>query len=493
MKRRKFVMLAAKGTGAAVLSSQIALLSSCDDSVPVTAPEVLEAEFKRKLFVPPVASGSGVRLIARNNIFNVMDGLQAEVLGYLDGSILGPTILANSGDLLQVEFNNSLTEASNIHWHGIFAPANMDGHPRDIVPAGGTKIYNFEILNRAGTYWYHPHPDMRTAEQAYGGLAGFLIVSDQEEQALLLPSGIYDIPLVIQDKNVDANGQFPYILDSNDQKNGLLGNRVIINGLHAPFIEVNSGWYRFRLLNGSNARLYNLSFTNGYPMNIIGTDGGLLAYPEQVNSIILSPGERADILVDLSKLVAGDEFFLQSEAFPGSIYQGKQGFRILKIVATGQPGVAFQLPSQLSGYLSLNPNLAIRKRSFDVSNGGGHSGHSHSSSAVVHVIDGKSYDENRIDVQCSASTFEHWIFDNTIGIDPHPMHLHGALFQVLARHGGRAKVFPHEKGWKDTVLLMPGEKVEILVRFSSHVGVFVFHCHNLEHEDSGMMLQMKLD
>ncbi len=494
MKRRIFIQKAGVGTGFLLIGGNAFFFSGCDDiGSPATAPEILEGIFNRPLPIPPAISANGATLTAQINSAFILEGQSSMVLGYYQGGILGPTLFANSGDSIDIQFINMLSEKSNIHWHGLFAPADMDGHPKDVVDPAAQKQYLFTISNRAGTYWYHPHPDLRTAKQAYEGLAGFFIVTDKEEQALKLPSGGYDIPLVIQDKRMDTSGQFPYVLDSNDHKNGLLGDRILVNGIHAPVLEISSGWYRLRLLNGSNARIYNLSFANKVPMYIIGSDGGLLQYPEQVESLLLSPGERVDMLIDCSSLTVGEEFYLQSEPFSGSIYQGKQGFNIMKLRVAGTTGFLFSVPSALSSFSMLNPGSAVRTRSFDVSNGGGHSGHDHNSTAVMHVINGKSYDEKRIDINAVSSTIEHWIFDNTIGIDPHPMHLHGAMFQVLSRTGGRAHILPHEKGWKDTVLLMPGEKVEILVQFSSHKGVYVFHCHNLEHEDSGMMLQMKLE
>ena len=454
------------------------------------APEVVEGPFDVILPVPPSIPANGAVLTAQHTTAAVFIGKTSNALGYQSGNILGPTLFAEMGGTANIVFQNDLAEPSNIHWHGLLAPADMDGHPSDLAQAGGSLNYAFPVANRAGTYWYHPHPDMKTAKQAYEGLAGFFIVNDAEEQGLGLPSGEYEIPLVIQDKRANTAGNFTYSTGMTDQMNGLLGESILVNGVHAPFVEVANRWYRLRLLNGSNGRIYNLALSNGEAFTLIGTDGGLLDAPETMTSLLLSPGERADVLLDFSSLIVGEEIFIVSKTFSGSDYQGKQAFKILKFkVNVGQPD-SFTLPTVLSNYQPIAESQATKNRSFDISNGGGHGGHG--GGMAMHNINGKSYNESRIDETVTAGTTEIWTFDNTEGIDPHPMHLHGALFQVLDRTGGRNEVFPQEKGWKDTVLAMPGEKVRVIVPFGQNKGVYVFHCHNLEHEDSGMMLQMEI-
>jgi len=255
-------------------------------------------------------------------------------------------------------------------------------------------------------------------------------------------------------------------------------------------VEVGTRWYRLRVLNGSNGRIYNLALSNGASFTLLGTDGGLLAAPETVTSLLLSPGERADLLVNFAGLSTGTEVFLESKTFEGSEYQGKQAFRILKFIVNREEADSFTFPAALSLFSKIPESLATRNRSFDISNIGGHGGHG--GGMAMHNINGKSYNVSRIDETVTAGATEIWTFDNTKGTDPHPMHLHGGLFQVLDRSGGRGQVFPHEKGWKDTVLVMPDEKVRVIVTFGNDIGVFVFHCHNLEHEDSGMMLQLEI-
>ncbi len=455
------------------------------------APAVLEGTFGTALTRPPVIAG-GSLVTLESQIVNtvIKPGENTTAFGYQANRILGPTIEISTGDNFQANFNNGLTEASNIHWHGLITPPEMDGHPNDLVQSSSSFTYAFPVINRAGMYWYHPHPDLATAKQTYLGMAGLFRITDAEEQALNLPSGEFELPLIIQDKLLNADADLVYAPDETDLMNGLMGDHILVNGLYAPYQNVATRMYRLRLLNGSNGRIYNLELSTGAQFQIIGSDGGLLAFPETTSRFLLSPGERIDILVDFAGMAIGTEVFLQSAIFSGSDYQGKQAFNILKFVVTESQPDSFTLPSILSAYQPIPENQAIRNRSFDVSNGGGHGGHT--GGMVVHNINNKSYDESRIDEIITGGTTEIWTFDNTEGIDPHPMHLHGAIFQVLDRSGGRGIVFPHENGWKDTVLTMPGEKVRIIIQFGQNKGVYVFHCHNLEHEDSGMMLQLEI-
>ncbi len=495
MKRRKFVQI----TGGITLTGGgvSVIFASCNDDMMDNmmnmdkAPDVVEGLFDTVLSVPNTVSVDGATLTAQQTVATVFQGKTSAVLGYQSGNMLGPTLKAATGDSASIVFQNNLAELSNIHWHGLITPATMDGHPKDTAQPGASLNYTFPVINRAGTYWYHPHPDLKTAKQTFEGLAGFFLVTDPEEQALGLPSGEYELPLVIQDKRVTTSGNFPYSPSDIDIMNGLLGETVLVNGVYAPYTEVIGRHYRLRIVNGSNGRIYNFRLSNNTAFTLIGTDGGLLASPETINSFLLSPGERVDLLVNFAGMTIGSEIFLESATFDGGEYQGGQAFRILRFkVKDGQADI-FSLPAILSTYTVVSENQATRQRIFDISNGGGHGGHG--GSMVIHNINGKSYDENRIDETVTAGTTEIWSFDNINGVDPHPMHLHGALFQVLDRTGGRGQVYPHEKGWKDTVLVMPGEMVRAVVPFDQNKGVYVFHCHNLEHEDSGMMLQMEIN
>ena len=498
MKRRDFIKNTGLGTGGILAgSSMLTFLASCNEHdmngmdmvgqpVPVT-----EGSFSRLLPVPNTVNAN-TKLTAQATTANI-NGSNISVLGYQANGMLGPTIRVNSGGNANINFKNSLSEKSNIHWHGLNVPANMDGHPEDIIKAGSSFNYQFTLNQRAGLSWYHPHPDRATAKQAFLGLAGLFIINDAEEAALNLPSGIDEIPLVIQDKRFASSGII-YTPSMGEVMSGYMGETIIVNGEASPFAEVKTKFYRLRILNGSNARIYNLALSNNVDLIIIGNDGGLLKNPATVKNILLSPGERLDVLVNFAGLTTGAEVFLESRVFDnGGNAQGKQGFKVMKFKVTQSVSDSFTLPVSLSSINPISPSASSKTRNFLI-NAMQMSGGMNMSSGMtgMHRINNKIYDKNRIDETASANTTEIWVFDNSKGDEPHPIHLHGTHFQVLERTGGRGQLIASESGWKDTVLVMPRETVKIIITFSTYKGVFVFHCHNLEHEDDGMMLQLKL-
>jgi blue copper oxidase len=402
---------------------------------------------------------------------------------------LGPTIRAAAGETVSVSLQNSLSDETNIHWHGLILPENMDGHPKDVAAPGGSLTYSLPIIQRAGTYWYHPHPHGSTARQVFLGLAGMFIVNDPEEAALNLPHGEFEVPVILQDKHFEGNN-LEYAPNDDEMMTGYLGEQVLVNGQHAPFLPVASTWYRLRILNGSTARVYNLGLTGGQQMIIIGSDGGLLASSEPVSSILLAPGERIDVLIDFSGFTVGQEIYLVSNKFSEYNVQGRQSFNLMKFKVDRTENLNFTLPSTLSSITRLSPSQSVKTRTIDIAQTipfeGGRGGMGR------HSINGKTFDMDRADETVSAGTTEIWEFDNSAGDEIHPMHIHGVQFQVLERIGGRNQIIASEKGWKDTILLMPGEKVRLIMTFPDYKGVFVFHCHNLEHEDDGMMLNYKI-
>jgi FtsP/CotA-like multicopper oxidase with cupredoxin domain len=415
-----------------------------------------------------------------------MGGVNINTLSYGGGAILGPTLKIQQGEVMRLVFSNQLSEPTNIHWHGLEAPASQDGYPTDVTQAGSSFTYNFPIKDRPGTYWYHPHPDMATASQAYRGLAGFFIVTSPEEKAFKLPEGNFDIPLVIQDKRL-KNGLI-YNPDSDDHTIGFFGESILVNGTPGAKMEVSTGTYRFRLLNGSNARIYNFSLTNGMTFKLIGSDGGLLDALTDISTILLAPGERADVLVNFKGMNVGSEVFVESMPFSGSTSQGSQAFKIMKFKVTNEIADNFIFPTKLMTLQKISESSSVATRKFNIGHMMAHGG----MSGIMHPIDGKTFDANRRDEVVKGGSVEIWEFDNTSGAEIHPMHLHGLQFQVLKRTGGRNVIQPWEKGWKDTVLAFPGEKVSIIIRFPDNKGKFVFHCHNLEHEDAGMMLNFEI-
>lgn len=451
------------------------------------ARKVEEKTFVNPLAIPATLDGVHAAFEAKSGTAQLGSNISVNALGYGGASILGPTIRIRHGEQFDLAFSNGLGEATNIHWHGLEVPAAQDGYPTDVTAPGGSFQYNFLIKNRPGTYWYHPHPDMATASQAWRGLAGFFVVTSPEEESLGLPSGEYDVPLVVQDKRL--GGGLTYNPDTDDRSIGMFGESVLVNGTAGPVLEVATRTYRFRLLNGSNARIYNFAFSSGAMFHLIGSDGGLLDAPVAVSSVLLAPGERADVLVNFDGQAVGSELYLQSNAFAGTETQGQQAFYILKFKVMRQESDNTSLPASLMPVEKIPESQSVATRSFNIGHMMQHGG---MDGMVMHPIDGKTFDADRRDEVVKAGTVEIWEFDNSAGTETHPMHLHAGQFQVLSRTGGRGAVQPWENGWKDTVLAFPGEKVRIIVRFPDLKGKFVFHCHNLEHEDGGMMLNYEI-
>jgi FtsP/CotA-like multicopper oxidase with cupredoxin domain len=298
---------------------------------------------------------------------------------------------------------------------------------------------------------------MMTGEQVALGLAGGFIVNDAEEAALGLPSGSYELPLVLRDTSLDQSGNLLY----KPRSGGFLGQIPLVNGTRDPYLNVDTALYRFRVLGGANARIFRLALGNGASFVLIGNDGGLLASSVPVATIDVAPGERVDVLIDFRAAHVGDTVMLKDVS---------SGWNLIEFRVARQVSVAASIPTTLSTITPLTAPVRTRTFSFD----------------GMSKINGLEYDMNRIDFQVPFGDVERWRFV-TNGNAPHPVHVHGASFQVVSRTGGRGKLFPWEQGWKDTVLLNDRENVEVLIRFAAFRGEYVMHCHKLEHEDMGMM------
>ncbi len=425
---------------------------------------------RNPLRIPPPASPANPTLRAAPGRVDLGGGKFSSVLGYQlpnDTTIYfpGPTFRADSGSSVNIYFSNGLAEQTTIHWHGMIVPGGAtDGHLRYPVAPGGTYNYNFPIIQRACLNWYHPHPHMLTGKQVNLGLAGAFIINDDVEATLGLPSGAYEVPLIIRDANLDNAGNLTY----NPTSSGFFGKTPLVNGTLNPTLNVGTAVYRLRVLNGANARVFRLALSNGAPFTVIGNDGGLLEFPAQVTQIEFGPGERLDLLVNFSGLSGGNRLMLQDL---------DARWDLLEFVGTGDSGPGYTLPAQLTTIEPLvSPTSVTRSFSFE----------------GMSKINGKEYDLNRIDFQVPFGVTERWRF-TTKGNAPHPVHVHGASFQVVSRSGGRGRLFPWERGWKDTVLLHDRETVDILIRFDGksgsveYKGLYLLHCHQLEHEDHGMM------
>ncbi|MCF6203011.1 MAG: multicopper oxidase domain-containing protein [Methylococcaceae bacterium] len=451
------------------------------------------------------------------------------IVNNLTGTYLAPTLHLQKGQKVRIYLKNNLPAESILHWHGLHVPSEMDGNPMYAINHGETYIYEFEILNRAGTYWYHSHAHGVTAKQVYSGMAGFFIVSDKEEQAINLPKDQYDLPLVIQDRSFDSNNQLKYSNNMMQRMQGFLGDQIMINGQPDFVLPVENRSYRLRLLNGSNSRIYKLAWDDGSPVTVIGTDGGLLESPETIPYVMLAPAQRRELWVDFSDKAIGTELTMRSIPFKGaSMHGGMMGGRggmgggmmggrggmgmgrmsgsslpaggdypVLKVKVVKKAKSNDSLPSRLTSIKPLKAKDAANStnpRTIALSMG-------HMSA----LLNGRSYKMNDIrpDEVIPVNSLQLMEFDNNgrgsgMGMMmamPHPMHLHGEQFQIIKREisSGSEDAYASvskglvDNGWHDTSLVMSGEKVTFLKPFNDFKGIFMYHCHNLEHEDLGMM------
>jgi len=497
MDRRQF--LRTLGLGGMVIASQ-PLLSACQSYAADPPFAVFQGD-------PDVE----IRLVAQPDVQQIFPGAATNIWRYvgevlkgppetlqiLSDSYLGPIFRVKTGTRLRVYFENELPEQSIIHWHGLHVPDHADGHPRLVVGSGETYVYNFQVMDRAGTYWYHPHPHGRTGPQVYGGLAGLFVIEDDEEAALNLPAGDADLPLVIQDRIFDGDNQLVYQTSGMmPQMIGMLGDEILVNGSPEYRFEVDRSAYRLRLMNGSNSRIYKLAWEDGTPLHVIGTDGGLLEKPVVREAITLAPAQRLDVWVDFGSWEPGTSLRMVSlpSAAPGS---GRE-FPIFTASIRDTDRQAASLPATLTQHEALDAAQAVNAgspRTFALQMGRG----------MRWTINGRQFEMTDVarDEKVALGDIEIWEFYNRAGggmpmggmSQPHPMHIHGLQFKILERQMDPAEERAYQtlqdgfvdEGWHDTVLVMPGERVRLLMQFKDFAGLYLYHCHNLEHEDMGMM------
>jgi suppressor of ftsI len=448
-----------------------------------TPPAAGAVAFDEPLRIPELAPSTvedGVRVFdleAREGRTSFLPGSETPTLGY-NGSYLGPTLVATRGERVRVDVTNSLAESTTVHWHGMHLPAAMDGGPHSPIAAGADWQPEWTVDQPAASLWYHPHLHGRTREQVDAGLAGMFIVQDEEESALALPRdyGVDDIPVIVQDRSFGADGAFAGGLGM--QFDGVLGDTILVNGAPWPFHEVSASRYRFRVLNASNARRYELELDpsppNGPAFIQIGSDGGLLAEPVNHDRLEISPAERYDIVIDFGRYPTGTRVTLNNRLGDGSTGQ------IMQFHVTHSEPDASVIPAQLSEIEPLDPDDAATTRTFRF-----HSGDVHGTRGWV--VDDDPFHPDNIAASPNDGDIEIW---ELRGNTDHPIHLHLVHFQVLSRDGNRPAA--RDAGWKDTVNLNSGEQVRVIARFTGYRGKYVFHCHNLEHEDMAMMANFEV-
>lgn len=474
-------------------------------------------------------------------------GKTATTWGY-NGNLLGPAVKLSKGQAVTVDIHNQLAEETTLHWHGLEIPGEVDGGPQGIIPAGGKRSVTFTPDQRAATCWFHPHQHGKTGRQVAMGLAGLVLIEDEEIRKLLLPKqwGIDDVPVIIQDKQFSADGQVNYQLDIMTAAVGWFGDTLLTNGAIYPQHAAPRGWLRLRLLNGCNARSLNIAASDNRPLYVIASDGGLLAEPVKVAELPMLMGERFEVLVDVSDGKAFDLVTLPVSQMGMAIAPFDKPHPVMRvqpllITASGTlPDTLTSMPAlpSLEGLtvrklqLSMDPMLDMMGMQMLMKKYGaqamagmdhgkmmghmdndnmGHGNMNHGNMNHGEMgnmqhgdmgnmkhgtfdfhnanrINGQAFDMNKPMFAAAKGQHERWVISGQGDMMLHPFHIHGTQFRILSENGKAPAA--HRAGWKDTVRVEGGVS-EVLVKFDHDAPkehAYMAHCHLLEHEDTGMML-----
>lgn len=470
--------------GLAALPATALLGCSQDRTTAAPISTVDTLDFANQLRIPPLATSvvrDGIRLFELNvtgSSAEFLPGLSTPTLAYDDGRsaarYLGPTLRARRGERVRVRINNRLPETTTVHWHGMHLPATQDGGPHQAIPAGGEWAPEWLIDQPAATLWYHPHPHGQTERQVNQGLAGLFYVTDEASPELPSRYGIDDIPVILQDRRFEVTGRFDL---GGRSVTGYVGDTILVNGTHNPHLPVSTERVRLRILNGSSARIYHLALSDDHEFTVVATDGGFLPRPARMRRLLLSPGERAEIVVELRP---GERRVLRSLPWDlGMIAQltdgsgGNDRLDLLQLRADPQLTTNATVPHRLTTVSALSIAEVAERREIVLEG---------------RTIDGRPMELGRIDAVIAAGSTELWTVRNAHN-QPHNFHVHGVSFQIVP---GEASGPDPALGWKDTVLLGAEQTVTLAIRFPSFsdpLTPYMYHCHLLWHEDEGMMAQ----
>ncbi|KNC93274.1 multicopper oxidase CueO [Trabulsiella odontotermitis] len=515
MHRRDFIKLTAAVGVASALPAWSRLAFAADrPALPI--PELLTADATNRIAINVQAGKTqfGPHL--------------ATTWGY-NGNLLGPALQLRQGKAVTVDIHNQLSEETTLHWHGVEVPGEVDGGPQGIIKPGETRTVSFTPTQRAATCWFHPHQHGKTGRQVAMGLAGLVLIEDNELRKLLLPKqwGIDDVPVIVQDKKFNADGQIDYQLDVMSAAVGWFGDTLLTNGAIYPQHAAPKGWLRLRLLNGCNARMLNFATSDHRPLYVIASDGGLLPEPVSVTELPMLTGERFEVLVDISDGKAFDLVTLPVNQMGMAVAPFDQSHPVMRIQPLAIPASGTlpdtltrmsALPSlegltQRTLQLSMDPMLdmmgmqALQKKYGDQAMGSmqhgemmGHMDHG-SMGDMSNMDHGKGFDfhnANKINgvafemdkpmFAAAKGQYERWVISGKGDMMLHPFHIHGTQFRILSENGKAPAA--HRSGWKDTVHV-EGNVSEVLVKFDHDAPkeqAYMAHCHLLEHEDTGMML-----
>jgi bilirubin oxidase len=425
---------------------------------------------------------------------------------------VGPTLELRRGERVRIEVVNRIGEPTVIHWHGMIVPDSADGHPHQAVRSGGRYTIEFTVRNPAGTYLYHPHPHRITGRQTYYGLAGLLIVREAREREMGLPAPEHELPLVLQDRRFGAGNELIFKRMMMDDMNGVLGDRVLVNGVDDAAFKVAPRPYRLRIANVSNARIYKLAWSDGRPLRAIAADSGLFGRADGVQErpyVTLFPFERVELFEDFGVRRDGAEIALVSRQFSGvdmmdsMMGGGMMGGMMGRGMMSGMMGpsqgeelhvarftVSPGPRSRAQALMLPEPEAPAREGKHEL----------YTQLAFRHMrgfLNGRRFDTDDMaavadDERLPVGKASVWTFSNDgQGMAmSHPIHIHGVRFRVIERSGGTVPADLRDgmidTGYKDTFGIFAGERVRVLIA-PTVPGLFMYHCHNLEHEDGGMM------
>lgn len=528
MQRRDFIKLSSLLVASGVLPawSREAMVGQ---RPLLTTPSLLEPDLHQRIDLTAMTGRS------------VWNGNTVATWGY-NGGYLGPTIKLQRNQPVSVRIHNQLPVDTTVHWHGLVVGGEVDGGPQELIRAGGQREVSFTPDQPAATCWYHPHPHMTSGLQVAKGLAGMLVIEDEHIKTLRIPSqwGVDDIPLVFQDKKLTTAGtDIDYQLDIMHAAVGWFGDMMLTNGTQYPQIALPSGWVRLRLLNGCNARSMNLALSHGRPMYVIASDGGLLAEPVKIEHLTMLPGERFEVMIELTDTTPFDLLTLPVTQMGMTLSPFDQPLPLLKILPL-RIGGASELPDQLASLPALPTTQGLTRRRINLSmdkqlDSEGmqqlmqryghqamagmsmphtsarseahdttmqHTGHDMSGMAMSagqetqqaydfhqgNKINGKAYQVGDIAWQTPQGQHEIWEISGEGDMMLHPFHIHGTQYRILSEND--QPVAAHRQGLKDTVRVEGGVS-QVLVSFAhtaDRQAPYMAHCHLLEHEDTGMMM-----
>jgi bilirubin oxidase len=478
----------------------VATLTASAGPAKASGKDSLLVKTGKALAIPALEMGHMVNgqrvynLTARAATTQFRPGIDTATWGYNTNTYLGPTLVVTKTEQVQIQVTNSLTEVTTVHWHGLHLPGKTDGGPHQEIEVGATWKPSFTIINQAATAWYHPHPHghdggtAETATQVYRGLAGMIVVRDANSAALHVPKtyAVDDFPIVVQDRKFKADGGFD---ESKDAVGIRTGDSFLVNGTFGGMLSAPAQMVRLRVLNGANHRFLNFGFSDNRSFYQIASDNGFLNAPVQRSRFHMGPGERIEIVVDLSNAQGKTLHFVAYDAELGDTLVpeyiaddfDRSNFILFSINVTAPTAnPVTSIPGTLNNITRYDVSNAVKTRPLRLT--------------LPPAINNTTFDMDVINITATLGSQEIWSIINQSN-DPHPIHIHDSPFQIVRHLDPTGKEIPipaYEMGWKDTVIVRAGEQVDVIKDFGGFAdptGPFMYHCHILEHEGEGMMGQ----